>query len=169
MDIDDTTPNYIALILNAFKKIEELQAKRDKLDAEMVKQEQFISATANFLPDNERDVVMDRMRSGQTLQKIRESGLTDAIRIVLKKATESLTTAQVRDRLIQLGFDFAFYSTNPLASISTTLRRMKDEDVETRITGDGVATYRWIGPLGPSLLQKIKAKEAEKGKPKFKL
>jgi hypothetical protein len=44
------------------------------------------------------------------------------------------------------GFDFSSYKSSPLASISTTLKRFKPEDVETAEI-DGVAAYRWIGKV----------------------
>lgn len=143
MDIKSTAPNYLALIINAFEKIEILQAEREKLDGEIMKQEQFISATANFLPDDQRELIARRMEIGQTLQNIREGGLTDAIRALLKQESGNwLTATNVRDRLISFGFDFSDYSTNPLASISTTLRRMKSEGIETRMVDGGVTAYR---------------------------
>jgi hypothetical protein len=137
------TMDYFELVTNAFEKVEALQKQRETLDAEIMKLEQFISATANFLPDDQRDLMMKRMQVTQDLQRVRDSGLTEAVRIVLAAAEDWLTVAQVRDRLMTLGFDFSLYSTNPLASISTTLRRMKPEEVETRTTNDGVMAYRW--------------------------
>jgi hypothetical protein len=76
-----------------------------------------------------------------------EAGLTEAIRSVLKKNYRQwLTVTQVRDRLESAGFDFSSYKSSPLASISTTLKRFKAEDVETAEI-DGVAAYRWIGKI----------------------
>jgi hypothetical protein len=144
MDTHSITPDYLGLIINAFEKIDRLQVEREKLDAEIMKQEQFISATANFLPDDQRDLVSRRMAIGQSLQNVRESSLTNAIRTILRQESGNwLTVTNVRDRLLGLGFDFSDYSTNPLASVSTILRRMKSEEVETRNVDGGVAAFRW--------------------------
>ncbi len=136
------TPDYLALVTGALQKVQELQEQRESLDAEIMKLEQFISATANLLSDDHRDMAMKAMELNQDLQRVRDSGLTNAVRTVLATAKDWLTVAQVRDRLIALGFNFSLYSTNPLASVSTTLRRMKSEEVETRNTPDGATAYR---------------------------
>jgi hypothetical protein len=135
--------NYYALITDAFAKMEHLRGQRESLDAEIVKLEQFISATANFLPDQQRDLVMRTVQNLQDLQRVRDSSLTESVRVVLAAAKDWLTTTQVRERLLALGFDFSLYTTNPLASISTTLRRMKPEEVESKSNADGVTVFRW--------------------------
>jgi hypothetical protein len=61
----------------------------------------------------------------------------------MKEAGNWLTATNVRDHLVGLGFDFSGYSTNPLASVSTTLRRMKPEEVETTTVDGGVTAYQW--------------------------
>src|SRR2546425_970822 len=135
--------DYLSLVKKAFEKIEDIQQQREKLDAEFVKLEQFITATANFLPDEHRNLAMRLLKSLGDLQRARDFGLTESIRAVLRTEGDWLTTSQVRDRLDALAFDFSVYTTNPLASISTTLRRMKEEEVESKTNDDGVAVYRW--------------------------
>jgi hypothetical protein len=142
MDTPDKS-EYIALANAAIERIEKLYEQRETIDAEVMKQEQFASAIANFLPDYERSLVIRRIENIQALQRVRDSGLTDSVRIVLGNAEDWLTTTQVRDRLLALGFDFSLYSTNPLASVSTTLRRMKPDDVEMKTNQDGITIYRW--------------------------
>src|SRR5207253_3001518 len=66
----------------------------------------------------------------------------DEIKKVLQNAAANwLTAAQVRDRLVNSGFDLTLYASNPLASVSTTLRRMKPQEVESSEI-EGVAAYR---------------------------
>lgn len=135
---------FLTLITDAFEKLEELQRARETIEAETMKLEQLIAATANMLPDDVRTLVMQRMEMLRELSRFRDVGLTDAIRSVLRQGSgDWLTATNVRDRLLSLGFDFTAYSTNPLASISTTLRRMKPEEVETTTVDGGVAAYRW--------------------------
>ena len=140
MDASD----YLTLVNDAFEKLEKFQRDRESIEAETMKLEQLIAATANMLPDDIKSVVMGRMRNLQKLSQLRDVGLTDAIRAILRQAAgDWLTVTNVRDRLINLGFNFSNYSTNPLASVSTTLRRMKPEEVETATVDGGVAAYRW--------------------------
>jgi hypothetical protein len=136
------TPDYLGLVIAAMNKIEKLQKDREALHIETAKLEQFVFATSNFLSDEHRHLVTERMRLFQDLTRVRDAGLTDAIRAVLTAEGDWLSTTQVRDRLISLQYDFSSYTTNPLASVSTTLKRMKPEDVEIG-TRDGVAAYRW--------------------------
>ena len=112
------------------------------MDIEIAKQEQFVYATANFLPDETRQLATEKIRLIQDLTRVRDAGLTDAVRAVLAAEGGWLTATQMRDRLNSYQFDFGSYMTNPLASVSTTLRRMKPEDVEIG-TRDGVTAYRW--------------------------
>jgi hypothetical protein len=74
-------------------------------------------------------------------------GLTDACRLVLRNAAEPLTATQVRDRLVSIGLDLARYS-NPLASIHTVLRRMRDggEIVERDREDDDRTAYVSVRP-----------------------
>jgi hypothetical protein len=138
--------NYFAVVNNELEKLKRLNDQRVAIDVEIVKVEQFISATANLLPDGERNLVLDTMESIQEVYRLRETGLTDAIRVVLKSSNGKwFTVANVRDHLVSAGFDFSTYTANPLASISTTLRRMKSEDVETTKVDGSVTAYRWKG------------------------
>jgi hypothetical protein len=134
---------YVSLVAKAIDAIEKLRMQREAIEAEIMKQEQFIAATANFLPKEERELIVDRLKTIHVLHRVRQSGLTSAVRVVLSSTEAWMTAAQVRDRLISRGFDFSSYSSNPLASVATTLKRMKFEEVETGTTKDGVITYRW--------------------------
>ena len=52
-------------------------------------------------------------------------GLTDACRLVLRNAVQPLTAIEVRDRLTSIGVGLDKHS-NPLASIHTVLKRMRE-------------------------------------------
>ena len=53
-----------------------------------------------------------------------------------------LTCAQVRDQLRLGGFDFSSYESNPLPSVSTTLRRLKEAGEIACDESESVATYQ---------------------------
>lgn len=134
--------DYLNAATDAIEKLKKLQTQREAIDAEAMKLEQFVVAAANMLPDDGRDVLLKNLELTQELSRIREVGLTDAIRTVLKSAREWLSVTTVRDHLIAIGFNFSGYSANPLASVSTVLRRLSLDEVE-RKTADGIAVYRW--------------------------
>lgn len=147
-----TKTDYMSIVSTALENLKKLQDQRGTIDVEIAKLEQFITATANLLPEEKRQLVIDTMESIQELYRLRETGLTDAIRAVLRNsAGKWLTVANVRDHLVSARFDFSSYTANPLASISTTLRRMKSEDIETTNVDGSVTAYRWKGEKSVSL------------------
>jgi hypothetical protein len=116
--------------------------KIEQLEIESVKLRQFFFATVNMLPDEERKEFITAMREVTESVTIREASLKDAIYKVLTQASPKfLTAAEVRDQLRARGFDFSEYTSNELASISTTLRRFKPDEVETTNVA-GVAVFR---------------------------
>jgi len=138
-------PHYKAILYDAFERYAELVKQRDAIMEELDKLSEFIEATINLLPESERTEFTNMMAVVAKIHVSRLSSLTEAVKQTLRDAAgEYLTAAQVRDRLISSGFDFSDYTSNPLASVSTTLRRMKPEDVKM-IEHVGVATYRWVG------------------------
>jgi hypothetical protein len=137
--------DFKKLLEQSLEKYGGLKIRRDQLDAEMMKQMEFIRALVHMLSDEDRKEFKDRINEAFENSQIKEAGLTESIRLVLQRARDQfLTATQVRDHLVQSGFDFSEYSSNPLASVSTTLRRLKPEEVEA-IEVRGVAAYKWIG------------------------
>jgi hypothetical protein len=124
--------DYKAILDDAFTKLGFALQARDAADVEIAKQKQFIFATLNMISDEERQQFEARVNAAFEKSDALSAGLTDAIRKILHETgREYITVARVRDRLVKSGFDFTGYTANPLASISTTLRRMKPEEVET--------------------------------------
>ena len=71
------------------------------------------------------------------------ASLVGAVRQTLRSCYPGkLTSAQVRDRLRFDGFDFSLYESNPLSSVSTTLRRLREAGEITRDESRPVATYQ---------------------------
>jgi len=133
---------YCRILEESLQKYSDLFRQREELDSELSKLRQFIHATANMLPDEDRRGYQPQLSAlaSQT------SGLTEAVRDALRLVTadnSSATATQIRDRLVQDGFDFARYTSNPLASVNTVLRRFKPGEVKTGQTERGVTTYQW--------------------------
>lgn len=145
--------DYFGLVNKEFFKLQGLFEERDELELQIAKSRQFIAATANMLTDRQRDAVLKKMAMVYSGKMLAESGLTDAIKSILQKRNgEWLTVTKARDALEVAGFNFGKYKSSPLASISTTLKRFKPEDVE-KAEIDGVAAYRWVGTFATEELK----------------
>src|SRR5437762_10192637 len=106
-----TDRDYKKLIDESFQKFTVLFEQRESIDAELMRLRQFLYATINMLPDEDRQAYNDRLDelAGQA------EGLTEAIRDTLKYAvTEGrfVTVTQIRDYLKKVGFDFSRYTSN---------------------------------------------------------
>ncbi len=139
--------DYRAVLGDTLRKMATVRKEMERLDIEVAKLRQFFFATLNMLPENQKAEYMSVFRQVNESLTISEAGLKDAIYTVLRQAfPEYLIVAEVRDRLLSGGFNFDEYTANPLASVSTTLRRMKPDEVETT-TIEGVTAYRSKRPI----------------------
>lgn len=130
--------DYKTILRQAMEEFDSLLKERQELDLKIAQKEQFIRATMYQLPDAERKTVEDWFNSLNT----GIAGLSVSIRKVLASSPKKFHTAtEVRDALVKQGFDFGNYSSNPLASVHSSLKRLKPEEVETT-TIDGVMAWR---------------------------
>lgn len=127
-----------------FERVAEIVRERSNLEAEAARLTQLMYATANMLPAKERNEVIEKWVNMFQTQLTRETSLSDAVRKVFEQAgfRERFTVAQVRDRLVTGGYDFTAYLSNPLASVSATLLRLKDKGELDADTVEGVTVYR---------------------------
>lgn len=141
------TIDYKALVEKTYKEFSELVARRDEIELEIAKRIQFLRASVNMLPEEEKVVFRAKV---EALANDYEVGITDAVRAALRSSPKEWNTAtDVRDLLVKSGIDFSRYTSNPLASIHTILRRMYPAEVE-KTDVEGVAAYRWKGRYGAS-------------------
>ena|GEM_PF-5760282 len=143
--------DYKSILDDTLSKFVSARAKKNELEHEIVKLRQFFFATINMLSDKDRAAFLARFDEMILDEERSAVGLKEAIiRILRAKSKEWLTTLDVREFLNESGFDFSNYKTNPLASVSTTLARMKNNEAESTIVG-GVTAYRWKKrPLEPA-------------------
>src|SRR5271157_3499750 len=95
-----TEPQYLEMLISAVKKLRELAKQSEEIQLEAAKVRQFINATANMLPDNERSNIQTLLGLAELDEGLRRAGLHDAIRQVLERhPKEFLTVARVRDDL----------------------------------------------------------------------
>src|SRR5882757_9858871 len=131
--------DYKAVLAQVLQEFGVIIKERQELDLKIAQKLQFIRATMNQLADHEKGEFEDWL---QKLVGV-SAGLSDSIRTVLRENPRKWHTAtQVRDALIKLGFDFGNYASNPLASVHSALKRLKQDEAETD-TIDAVMVWRW--------------------------
>jgi hypothetical protein len=136
-------PNYKEILEHTLSRISEIIRQKSDLDAEAARLSQLLFATINMVSDEDRIPVLQKWYDLFQKQFSRESTLIDAIRKVLRDASRQwLTVKETRDRLIASGFDFSEYMSNPLASVSSTLVRLKEKKEVEANTVEGVTAYR---------------------------
>jgi len=70
--------------------------------------------------------------------------LTECCRDILRQRNDWMTPVEVRDALLAAGYDFSSYTSPPLSSIHTALKRMLPDELLTETRADG-QVYRWAG------------------------
>jgi hypothetical protein len=132
--------DYKAVLQGAFEEFGDLWKQRQEIDLKVAQKLQFIRATMNQLPEEDAAEFEDhlqRLVSGATLM--------GSVRTVLSENRRKwFTAAKVRDEVKKGGFEFTNYSSNPLASVHSALKRLKQDEVETD-TVEGVMVWRWKG------------------------
>lgn len=144
--------DYQQILNRALQEYESLKSRREEIDLRMTKQLAFIRATLNLLPPQQEAEFTARMEEIARKNQIRDEGLIESVRRILQRANgKFLTATQIRDFLLHFGFDFSAYRSNPLASVSTTVRRLRETDRNVESSqSEGVATvYRWVGSIPP--------------------
>ena len=140
--IEDVVTEGLSQSLQRFQSLAE---QRQQIDVEMAKLRQYMSAAIDLLAGSTKEAWEILVNSAIEESDVSASTLTEAIKRILQvNFPDWLTAAKVRDQLVAGGFDFSSYKSNELASVSTTLRRLKDE-MEVRQT-DGATEYRLEPP-----------------------
>lgn len=134
--------DYAAALNDTLVKLGNISKEIARLEVEAAKLRQLFAATLNMLPDDKRSEFVALFRQLGERARESETSLKRAIHHVLLDAyPDYLTATLVRDRLQAKGFDFTEYKSNPLASVSTTLRRAKPGEIESTQV-EGVTVYR---------------------------
>lgn len=156
---------YIELLEKSTRKYMELSEQRDCLLVEIEKLRQFLYATYQLLSPEDQKKFTAQWKPWMDKTAAANMSLADAIRNVLRASfPKSKTVAGIRDALQTAGFDFSTYTSNPLASISTTLRRLKEAGQAASEETEGVTGYRASG----SILDELKGKAGADRKFRFR-
>lgn len=89
---------------------------------------------------NEREEVLREIEAARR----KPAGMTQAVSENLRQTSHSLSANEVREWLQREGFDLSDYS-QPLATISVTLRRLEKKGLVKAMREDRKVTYKWIG------------------------
>lgn len=117
--VADKYQKYRDAIEQAFLEMSELTTRKKAIESDISKLLQLAAANIAMLPASERTAIAKKLES------LKEpSGLSEAIFRVLKH-DKPMSAADVRDALIQSGYDLS-NQVNALASIHTTLKRLAD-------------------------------------------
>jgi len=133
--------DYEQVLRDAVNHLGLLVKQRNMLDAEISRTRQFIDATLPMVPDDAKvdwRAVIDKF-----LKRPPAIGsLASSIRNIFDaNPALGLSVMDIRDTLVKGGFDFTAYVSNPLSSISTTLRRMAEKGDIYKFELEGVNIY----------------------------
>ena len=129
------TKDYKVDFTEAVGELFRLASAREKLETDIAKQKKRVAALYELAQMDD---------DGGPISGLVE-GLTDACRVVFRTAEKPLLPAEVRDRVQSLGLP---PQANLLASIHTTLKRMKEsqeiEEVSVPLQTGGMGwAYKW--------------------------
>jgi hypothetical protein len=76
-------------------------------------------------------------------------GMTDGVRFILRRAQRPMSAIDVRDELVNWGFDMSRYA-NDLSAIHTVLKRLaKAGEIRFMARAAGSHAYEWMRPTTP--------------------
>jgi len=150
----------LSIVLDkAHQKLNKLLSERAKIDNEIVKWKRLmdsllaVTESENNDDDDPSDVELQDYFANSVGTKTLK--FTDGIRLILKQnasRTPPISVPEIRDQLINLGFNFAKYA-QPLVPIHNTLRRLEDQGEVIPIRNDAgqIIGYTWISPIERAL------------------
>jgi hypothetical protein len=142
---------YLDILEKALFKLGKLIDERDRMELEIGKLQQFLTATHNLLSDDAQKKFESKWQPVADKLNILGKSLKEAVlRALLSASPDWQSSTDVRDRLQAMGFDFSSYSSSPLASVSTTLRRLKEANEVQFKNLEGIGLYR-VQPRPTSL------------------
>jgi hypothetical protein len=147
-----TESHYEKFIKDSLEKFRDLTEKRQQADIELAKLRQFLFAVLNMVSDEQRAKWEGEINSAVRKATTSSASLTDSIRKVFQEGTiGSYTAGAIRQLLDEAGFDFSAYRSNPISSISTTLRRMVETgELDTHEDAEGTTLYALRFPDEPT-------------------
>lgn len=141
-------PSYTAALNDALSELSSLMSERETMEERI----ETIDRRISRLRRAAFGVALLCDKSGVRLSREHpelfpdsggeDTGMTDAVRQVLKSTNYFFSAVEIRDKLRFRDYDISKYK-NVLASIHTILKRLKDQDEVTEGSRGGRTTYRW--------------------------
>jgi hypothetical protein len=128
--------DYVRLLDELVREHQRCQERRLEADRELARLLALIRSTVRLLPAEHQsrgEHILDRLEN-------RPVGLTAMIRLALSNGAWH-TPRDIRDALVAGGW-FAAYTSDPLPSVHTTLKRMMPETVESKADSGKGRLYR---------------------------
>ena len=123
------------------RELKELCALRIHIERRMVNVNLALRSLAREIEDEkEREQVLIEIEAARR----KPAGLTETISESLRQTPQSWSANEVREWLEREGFDLSDYS-QPLATISATLRRLENSGRVKATREHRKVTYKWIG------------------------
>lgn len=133
------TRNYNSDFKEAVGSLMVMVSEREQLETKIAKQKKKVAALYELVQTDEGSAALSGL----------VEGLTDACRVVFRATEKPLDASEVRDRVQALGLP---PQANLLASVHTTIKRMKDSGEIKEMTvqssrglGPQPAGYVWVG------------------------
>jgi chromosome segregation ATPase len=144
-------------LAEAQAEMRELLARHDSLAAEQAQIERTIAKLLQDIAQLHEicgEVPKDSA-AAKLSTNIKDWGLSDAIRVLMKAADRPLSAVDVRDRLKSIGFKVKQYQ-NDMATVNLTLERLhKQGELDaSRTKVNGKRVYIW-SPIGPNVREVI--------------
>jgi len=138
---------YEDIFLSHLRKMNGLRVEEARIRTELDKVTEMLRVSFSLMTEEEQSRLLSAFTSVMETVANQELGLTEAIRTILQSSTnEWFGSVKMKDRLVQAGFDFSGYTSNPLSSVNTVLKRFKRTVVKARKDKLGFKEYRWTGP-----------------------
>jgi hypothetical protein len=130
---------YTVIVGEALERFRLLSQQREEIDVELSKLRQFLYAALNMVPDDEREKLEREVTTAIEKATASVASLAASIRKIFEENSNTgYSVGGVRSKLLEVGFDFSSYKSNPLSSISTTLRRMVETgELKTHESDEG--------------------------------
>jgi len=126
--------SYQSAFRQALQELERLLTQKDGLERRISDLKTALPTLSKLARPSKHELTTMAERIGAA-----EPGsisLTRAVRLALAVAQKPLTTVEIRDRLVERGFEFSSYS-NPMAAIHSAVNRMMAVAEITAAAGEG--------------------------------
>jgi hypothetical protein len=145
-----------AVLEAAHRKLSDLLSQRSSIDKEIVDWKRVIDsllAVSEEADSDPSDVQVSAFIENEV--GVKSIKFTDGVRMVLSQNASRdvpISVPEIRDQLINLGFDFAKYA-QPLVPIHNTLKRLAEQGEVSPLKNEQgqILGYKWISPIERAL------------------